>query len=84
MKQLAALPLVYCKISMLGYGVPGWHSDGVKHKFVQQLVLEVIQMFGAQRCMFASNYHINAAVSDSDGLLHGGPTVSMKDIKEVA
>ena len=37
-------------------------------------ILQVVAWFGAERCMFASNFHINGAVSDSDGLLSSGPS----------
>ena len=31
------------------------------------LVKETVDLFGPDRCMFASNWHINGAVSNSDG-----------------
>ena len=64
---------VCVKLSMLGYSVPGWHADANKEALLKALVLEVIDMFGASRCMFASNYHVNAQVSDSDGKCGTGP-----------
>ena len=99
MKQMAALPQVYVKLSMLGmrclamlplprvlcqtlivadhsaisallrpgYAVPGWCESTEKEAFIKSLVLEVIELFGAERCMFASNFHISPAGSDSDG-----------------
>lgn len=63
-------------MSMLGYAVPGWHLGGDAEKLLQSLVLEVIGLFGARRCMFASNFHISAAGSDSDGKCETGPTMS--------
>jgi len=73
MAKMAALPQVCVKLSMLGYSVPGWHADANKEALLKALVLEVIDMFGASRCMFASNYHVNAQVSDSDGKCGTGP-----------
>ena len=58
---------VYVKISMLGYAVPGWTEDPVKRDLVRSLVLETIQAFGADRCMFASNWHVNGPTSNADG-----------------
>ena len=58
---------------MLGYSVPGWHSDEGKEALLKSLVLEVIDLFGARRCMFASNFHLSAAGSDSDGKCDTGP-----------
>jgi len=72
MALMAKLPQVYVKLSMLGYAVPGWHADQGKEDFLRGLVREVIDLFGARRCMFASNFHISAAVSDSDGAFDTG------------
>jgi len=41
---------------MLGFTKPGWETDTEGKKFIGELVLEVIQLFGTKRCMFASNY----------------------------
>lgn len=67
MSKLAALPHVCCKLSMLGSAVPGWTSDATKEALLKGLVLEVIELFGAERCMFNSNWHINPTISNSDG-----------------
>jgi predicted TIM-barrel fold metal-dependent hydrolase len=64
MKALSALPQVYVKLSMLGYCVPNWCGDLYKESFLKSLVLEVIDLFGPQRCMFASNWW--GPLSDSD------------------
>jgi len=66
---------VYIKLSMLGYAVPGWHADPEKEALVRSLVRESVALFGPQRCMFASNWHINAAVSNSDGADADGPSM---------
>merc|ERR1712039_240971 len=76
MTVMAELPQVHVKLSMLGYAVPGWHTDSKKEAFLRGLVREIIHMFGAQRCMFASNFHINAAVSDSDHVFDTGLEMS--------
>ena len=75
MAAMAALPQVYVKLSMLGYCVPGWDQDAAKEATVAALVLEVIKLFGASRCMFASNWHVNGAVSNGpdDGPAPSGP-----------
>jgi len=66
MTRLAALSQVHCKMSMLGRAVPGWPGDAAKEVLIRSLVLEVIAMFGAERCMFSSNWHIDGSVSNSD------------------
>ena len=40
-------------------------------------MLEVIKLFGASRCMFASNWHVNGAVSNGpdDGPAPSGPAM---------
>ena len=72
MKLMAAQPQVHVKLSMLGYSVPGWHAVAEKGELLRSLVREVIDLFGASRCMFASNFHISAAGSDSDGAFSSG------------
>lgn len=66
-RTIAAVPSVYVKLSMLGYAVPGWSEDAIKTDLVKELVLETIQTFGAKRCMFASNWHVDGPTSNSDG-----------------
>lgn len=66
MIKLATLPQVYCKISMLGNVVQGWPRSSSKEALLKSLVLEVIDLFGAKRCMFNSNWHINGSISNSD------------------
>lgn len=74
MTEMAKLPQVHVKMSMLGYSVPGWHNDTAKEEYLVSLVQEVIEKFGPSRCMFASNWHLTPGVSDSDGILEDGPT----------
>ena len=103
MDQMAALPNVYVKLSMLGYAVPGWAATattagdtagggggddesegeldgggagaareaarearvlvdlGFEHKWrvPAALVLETIDRFGPERCMFSTNWYAN-------------------------
>ncbi|KAL1515380.1 hypothetical protein AB1Y20_002009 [Prymnesium parvum] len=76
MGMMAELRHVNVKISMLGYVVPGWTESAEKEDLLRQLVLETIQLFGAERCMFASNWHGSGAhgtISISDG----GPPCDM-------
>lgn len=80
MKQMAALHNVHVKLSMLGYAVPGWHSDPAKGELVRALVRETVELFGASRCMFCSNWHVNATVSNSDGVDADGP--AMRELYE--
>ena len=67
MAALAALPHVRVKLSMLGFAVPGWAADAEKEAALKELVLEVIALFGARRCMFSANWWLNGAMSNSDG-----------------
>lgn len=73
MKLMSQLPNAYVKLSMLGYSVPSWSVDEKKEELLKSLVLEVIEMFGADRCMFASNWHVNGPVSNADGACDTGP-----------
>ena len=36
---------------MLGFAVPGWSADPKKEALLKSLVLETIELFGAERCM---------------------------------
>ena len=56
MKALAALPHVFCKLSMLCYVVPNWWTSKEGKQKAKEVVLETIKIFGANRCMFASNF----------------------------
>ena len=73
MKAMAALPHVYVKISMLGYAIPGWIRTDARQALMRQLVRETVELFGPRRCMVATNFWKNAALSDADGLSDVGP-----------
>jgi len=74
MQSMASLPQVYVKLSMLGYAVPGWINSKEKEKVLKSLVREVVELFGVNRCMIATNWFLSGAVSDADGLSKVGPT----------
>jgi len=73
MDAMARLPNTYVKISMLGYVIPGWIESDEKIAAVKRLVRETVVLFGPKRCMVALNWHVDAAVSDSDGRSTVGP-----------
>jgi len=56
MQALAELPQVYCKLSMLNYTLGQWWTSDERKAVAKQVVLETINIFGAERCMFASNF----------------------------
>ena len=64
MRALASVPHVHVKLSFLGYTTPGWARDDAKTQVVRDLVRGVIALFGAERCMFASNFPVDR---DPDG-----------------
>jgi predicted TIM-barrel fold metal-dependent hydrolase len=55
MRELAELPNVACKISGLGMGDHGWTVDSIR-----PWVLETIDAFGVERCMFATNWPVDS------------------------
>ncbi|HEX8413503.1 MAG TPA: amidohydrolase family protein [Sphingomicrobium sp.] len=55
MEALAALPQVSVKISGLGMVDRNWTTDRIR-----EIVTCVIEWFGPQRCMFASNFPVDA------------------------
>jgi predicted TIM-barrel fold metal-dependent hydrolase len=60
LKLLSSHKNVYIKLSMLEFTVPGWIKDSSKRKLITDIVREVIRLFGADRCMFASNWPVDA------------------------
>ena len=58
---------MYVKLSMLGFCVPGWAADAEKEVLISSLVLEVIDLFGPQRCMFSTNWWVNGVMANADG-----------------
>jgi predicted TIM-barrel fold metal-dependent hydrolase len=58
MRALAAAPNVVCKISGLGNTVPKWTEASIR-----PYVLDAIDIFGVDRCMFASNFPTDSAFS---------------------
>jgi len=78
MGELAALPNVFVKLSMLGYSVPGWAADASKEQALSALVRETIGQFGAERCMFSTNWWASGAQANSDG--RDDVEISMADL----
>lgn len=65
MKRLASAPNVFCKISGLGMGDWHWTMDSIR-----PFVLHAIDAFGAQRCMFASNFPVDKLFSSYDDVFN--------------
>lgn len=58
---LASLPQVWCKISGLGMFDRGWTVDSIR-----PVVESCIDTFGAERCMFGSNFPVDKLHADYD------------------
>ena len=57
---VAANPRAHIKISGLEYIVPGWQVDGSPARATaQELVAHALSLFGARRCMVASNFPVD-------------------------
>jgi len=54
MRALAACENVWCKLSCLCLPKGGWDYEDNR-----RVVLETIDLFGAERCMFASNFPVD-------------------------
>ena len=54
LQALANLEQVSIKLSMLTYPNKQWHKDAL----IKETVNKVIDLFGVQRCIFASNYPV--------------------------
>jgi predicted TIM-barrel fold metal-dependent hydrolase len=68
---LAELPNVYMKLSMLWFGRSDYHQDAPKEAKIRALVRETIEIFGSERCMFASNYPVDRAKGIDIATLYG-------------
>ncbi len=58
MRALAAVPHTAVKISALGMTTPGWTPEDIR-----PFVLDTIDIFGTDRCMFASNFPVDSLTS---------------------
>ena len=65
MKLLASAPNMFCKISGLGMGDWHWTTDSIR-----PLVLDAIDAFGTERCMFASNFPVDKLFSSYDDVFN--------------
>ncbi len=65
-RDFAKVPNVAAKIS--GLGVPGarWTADANR-----QIVLDMIDAFGVERCMFASNFPVDSLVASFETIFRG-------------
>ena len=63
LQQLAAAPNVVVKISGLGATDWNWTVDSLR-----PFILETIDIFGVDRCMFASNFPVDKLYSDFNTL----------------
>jgi predicted TIM-barrel fold metal-dependent hydrolase len=70
MSKLAANPNIAVKISGLGMTDHNWTIDSIRY-----YVLSTIEIFGIDRCMFASNFPIDKLLSDYDKLYNAFRTI---------
>jgi predicted TIM-barrel fold metal-dependent hydrolase len=66
MALLAAEPNVVVKISGLGIPGVGWTAE-----VNRQIVLAAIELFGVERCMFASNFPVDSLCASFDEIYRG-------------
>ncbi|HAT86386.1 MAG TPA: amidohydrolase [Rhizobiales bacterium] len=64
MECLSALPNVYCKLSGLGMFDHDWTTQGIR-----PIVETCIGQFGANRCMFGSNFPVDSLSSSYDKIV---------------
>jgi len=70
MRLLAQEGNVACKISGLGQPGRPWTVERNR-----RVVLETIEIFGVERCMFASNFPVDGLVADFDTIFDGFKTI---------
>ena len=66
LKTLAKAPNVAIKISGLGQAGKPWTADGNR-----RIVLDTIDAFGTDRCMFASNFPVDSLIASFDTIFNG-------------
>lgn len=66
MQQLSAAANVVAKISGLGQPGLAWTVDANR-----RIVLDTIEIFGVERCMFASNFPVDGLVADFETIYRG-------------
>ncbi len=59
LRALARLPNVYCKISGLGMFDHRWNTESIR-----PIVLDVLDIFGVERCMLGSNFPVDKLYGD--------------------
>lgn len=87
MRALAEVPHVYAKLSMLWFARNNFHQDGVEEAKIRNMVREVVDLFGCDRCMFASNYPVEKVQGISIEALYSkflDWTVDMSDAERSA
>ncbi|MBT3343845.1 MAG: amidohydrolase family protein [Gemmatimonadetes bacterium] len=83
LRAVAELPHVHLKLSMLFFGAGAYHSDATREAKARDLVLEAIEIFGADRCMFASNYPVDRIQGFDVPTLYGQFLDWTKNLSEV-
>jgi len=66
MVMMAKNPNVAVKISALGVKDHNWTVDSIR-----PYILGTIEVFGVDRCMFASNFPVDKLISDYDTIING-------------
>ncbi|MBT3700770.1 MAG: amidohydrolase family protein [Alphaproteobacteria bacterium] len=75
-KVAAMLPNIAIKISGIGVKEQPWTVESNR-----QIVLDTIEVFGPDRCMFASNFPVDSVVADFDTIFNGFKTIT-KDFSD--
>ncbi len=71
LKAMAALPHASMKLSMVFFCAPDYHRDPAQEAKARDLVRQAIDIFGAGRCMFASNYPVDGVQGIDVPTLYG-------------
>ncbi|MBE9539051.1 MAG: amidohydrolase family protein [Proteobacteria bacterium] len=71
MARLAQCPNVVVKISGLGMCIPDWTIDRIR-----PFVMDTIDRFGVERCMFASNFPVDSLFGTYESLYNAYHTIT--------
>lgn len=77
LRKLSDLPQVTCKLSGLGMFQHDWSTDDFR-----PIIETCLEQFGAQRCMFGSNFPVDSLYSDCATLVHAHRTLVPDDLQD--
>ncbi len=77
LKALSSRPQIICKLSGLGMFDHGWSIDSIR-----PIVETCVEQFGANRCMFGSNFPVDSLYSDYQSIVDAIEAILPQDMHQ--